>query len=73
MSLKGKKETEIEIKAPADKFYNFFKGQTYHVTKATPTNIQEICNIIVGNNLSLMIWFYEKYFFPFKELLEMIY
>ncbi|KAL5778886.1 hypothetical protein ACOSQ2_009623 [Xanthoceras sorbifolium] len=30
MSLKGKKETEIEIKAPADEFYNFFKGQTYH-------------------------------------------
>ncbi|KAH7565002.1 hypothetical protein ACOSQ2_021282 [Xanthoceras sorbifolium] len=42
MSLKGKLETQLEIKAPANKFYNFFKGQTYHVSKATPTNVQDI-------------------------------
>ncbi|KAL5756538.1 hypothetical protein ACOSP7_020980 [Xanthoceras sorbifolium] len=42
MSLKGKLETEVEIEAPADKLYNFFKGQTYHVSKATPTNVQDV-------------------------------
>ncbi|KAK3211999.1 hypothetical protein Dsin_016705 [Dipteronia sinensis] len=42
MSLKGKVESEIEIRAPAEKFYNFFKGQSHQAPTATPTNIQGI-------------------------------
>ncbi|KAM5567003.1 hypothetical protein ABKV19_015232 [Rosa sericea] len=37
MALQGKVEAEIEIKAPADKFYNIFKSQAHHVPNTSQT------------------------------------
>ncbi|KAG6714168.1 hypothetical protein I3843_05G174400 [Carya illinoinensis] len=42
MALKGKLETEIEIKSTADKFYNIFRSTTHHFPKATPNIIQAV-------------------------------
>ncbi|XP_041009777.1 MLP-like protein 28 [Juglans microcarpa x Juglans regia] len=42
MALKGKLETEIEIKSAADKYYNIFRSTTHHFPKATPNIIQAV-------------------------------
>ncbi|CAE5963725.1 unnamed protein product [Arabidopsis arenosa] len=39
-SLVGKLETDVEIKASADKFHHMFAGKPHHVSKASPGNIQ---------------------------------
>ncbi|XP_059446623.1 MLP-like protein 43 [Corylus avellana] len=41
-SLKGKLETEIEIKADPQKFYEIFKKQAHQVPNATPDHIQAV-------------------------------
>ncbi|KAL0656638.1 hypothetical protein Bca4012_077222 [Brassica carinata] len=38
-SLLGELEVEVEIKAPAAKFYHMYAGRP-HVSKATPRNVQ---------------------------------
>ncbi|ONI31737.1 hypothetical protein PRUPE_1G327400 [Prunus persica] len=40
--LKGKVETEIEIKAPAEKFYNIFNSRAHHVPNISPGSIQGV-------------------------------
>ncbi|PQQ20835.1 MLP-like protein 28 [Prunus yedoensis var. nudiflora] len=40
--LKGKVETEIEIKAPAEKFYNIFKSRAHHVPNISSGSIQGV-------------------------------
>ncbi|KAG2708412.1 hypothetical protein I3843_05G174100 [Carya illinoinensis] len=42
MALKGKMETEIEIKAAADKYYSIFKTSAHQVPTATPDIIQGV-------------------------------
>ncbi|KAB1205745.1 MLP-like protein 43 [Morella rubra] len=42
MALKGKVETEFEIKVSADKFYNVFRSQAHQVPNATPDIIQGV-------------------------------
>lgn len=42
MALQGKVETEFEIKASADQFYNVFRSQAHQVPNATPDHIQGI-------------------------------
>lgn len=37
MVLQGKVEADIEISAPADKFYNLFKSEAHHVPKTSQT------------------------------------
>lgn len=38
-SLLGELEVEVEIKAPAAKFYHMYAGRPHHVAKATPRNV----------------------------------
>lgn len=40
--LKGKVETEIEIKAPAEKFYNIFRSRAHHVPNISSGSIQRV-------------------------------
>lgn len=40
--LQGKVETEIEINAPGEKFYNIFKSQAHHVPKTSSGSIQGV-------------------------------
>ncbi|CAA7022435.1 unnamed protein product [Microthlaspi erraticum] len=47
-SLVGKLETEVEIKASAEKFHHMFTGKPHHVSKATPGNIQG-CDLHEGD------------------------
>jgi hypothetical protein len=42
MALEGKLETEIELKADAQKFYEIFKKQGHQVPNATPDHIQAV-------------------------------
>jgi hypothetical protein len=42
MALKGKLETEIELKADAQKFYEVFKKQAHQVPNAAPDHIQAV-------------------------------
>ncbi|KAJ7942977.1 MLP-like protein 28 [Quillaja saponaria] len=42
MALQGKVETEVEIKVPADKFYNIWSKQAHHASTASPNNIQTV-------------------------------
>ncbi|GLT54257.1 hypothetical protein SLA2020_274690 [Shorea laevis] len=42
MALKGKLETEIEIKADPQKFYDIFKKQAHQIPNATPDHIQGV-------------------------------
>ncbi|KAL1192344.1 MLP-like protein 31 [Cardamine amara subsp. amara] len=59
-SLTGELEVEVEIKAPAEKFYEIYAGRPHHVAKATPRNVQA-CDLhdgdwgIVG---SVIVWNY---------------
>ncbi|CAN8291855.1 unnamed protein product [Cochlearia groenlandica] len=39
-SLLGELEVEVEIKAPAAKFYHMYAGRPHHVARATPRNVQ---------------------------------
>ncbi|CAA7059388.1 unnamed protein product [Microthlaspi erraticum] len=39
-SLLGQLEVEVEIKAPAAKFYHMYAGRPHQVAKATPRNVQ---------------------------------
>ncbi|CAL9240213.1 unnamed protein product [Arabidopsis halleri] len=47
-SLVGKLETDVEIKASADKFHHMFAGKPHHVSKASPGNIQS-CDLHEGD------------------------
>ena len=47
-SLVGKLETDVEIKASADKFHHMFAGKPHHVSKASPGNIQG-CDLHEGD------------------------
>ncbi|KAL5761021.1 hypothetical protein ACOSP7_019525 [Xanthoceras sorbifolium] len=40
MSLTGQLETDIEIKAPADKFHDVFSCRPHHMSNVTPEHIQ---------------------------------
>ena len=42
MALNGKLETEIEIKAPADKFYNIFRSQMHLLPNVSSDKIQGV-------------------------------
>ncbi|KAJ4709981.1 MLP-like protein 28 [Melia azedarach] len=42
MALAGKIEKQIEINAPAEKFYHLFKKECYHISTASPANIQAV-------------------------------
>ncbi|XP_023551289.1 MLP-like protein 329 [Cucurbita pepo subsp. pepo] len=42
MSLVGKLVSELEINAPAEKYYKVFKDQCFHVPKITPKIIQHV-------------------------------
>ncbi|KAL5827998.1 hypothetical protein ACOSQ3_019830 [Xanthoceras sorbifolium] len=42
MALSGKMEADIEIKAPAEKYYNIFKAQSHHVPNIASTNVQGV-------------------------------
>ncbi|CAA7022443.1 unnamed protein product [Microthlaspi erraticum] len=46
-SLVGKLETEVEIKASAEKFHHMFTARPHHVSKATPGKIQA-CDLHEG-------------------------
>jgi hypothetical protein len=47
-SLVGKLETDVEIKASAEKFHHMFAGKPHHVSKASPGNIQG-CDLHEGD------------------------
>lgn len=40
--LKGRIETEIEIKGTADQFYNTFKSTPHHIPKITGNNVHGV-------------------------------
>ncbi|XP_041013679.1 MLP-like protein 28 [Juglans microcarpa x Juglans regia] len=40
MSLSGKVEGEVEIKAPAEKFREIFSGRPHHISNVSPGKIQ---------------------------------
>ncbi|KAJ7967037.1 MLP-like protein 28, partial [Quillaja saponaria] len=40
--VKEKVETVVEIKVPADKFYNIWSKQAHHVPTASPNNIEAV-------------------------------
>ncbi|KAL3751227.1 MLP-like protein 31 [Eucalyptus grandis] len=42
MSLEGKLEVEIDIQSSADKFYNLFKSQIYHLPTISSDIIQKV-------------------------------
>ncbi|CAA7022442.1 unnamed protein product [Microthlaspi erraticum] len=41
-SLVGKLESDVEIKASAEKFHHMFTARPHHVSKATPGNVQGV-------------------------------
>ncbi|XP_023643369.1 MLP-like protein 34 isoform X2 [Capsella rubella] len=47
-SLLGKLETDLEIKASAEKFHHMWSGKPHHVSKASPGNIQG-CDLHEGD------------------------
>ncbi|VVA94863.1 unnamed protein product [Arabis nemorensis] len=59
-SLVGKLETEVEIKASAEKFHHMIAGRPHHVSKATPGKIQgcELHEGDWGKVGSIVIWNY---------------
>lgn len=40
--LKGKLDTEVELKSSAHEFFNFWRGQVHQTPNHTPANVQEI-------------------------------
>ena len=42
MGLTGQLEKEIEIKTPAEKFYNIFKSQCHHMPNLTTDKIHTV-------------------------------
>lgn len=42
-SLQGEVEADIEIKAPATKFFHMFAVRPQDVSKASPENVQACC------------------------------
>lgn len=42
MALVGKMETEVEIKSPADKFYNTFSSKAHTVPNMSPGNLHGV-------------------------------
>ncbi|KAL5763251.1 hypothetical protein ACOSP7_019515 [Xanthoceras sorbifolium] len=42
MSLIGQLETDVEIKAPADKFHDVFSCRPHHISNVTPEKIQGV-------------------------------
>lgn len=46
-SLQGEVEADIEIKAPATKFYHMFAVRPQDVSKASPENVQR-CSVQEG-------------------------
>lgn len=42
MSLAGKLVSQIEIKAPAEKYYQIFKDKCFHVPNISPKFIQQV-------------------------------
>ncbi|XP_010533357.1 PREDICTED: MLP-like protein 31 [Tarenaya hassleriana] len=47
-TMRWKVETEVEIKASAEKFHEMFAGRPHHVSKATPHHIQS-CDLHEGD------------------------
>lgn len=59
-SLQGEIEADIEIKAPATKFYHMFAVRPQDVSKATPENVQR-CDVNEGETGrvgTLLTWNY---------------
>ncbi|CAN6873508.1 unnamed protein product [Brassica oleracea] len=59
-SLVGEVEVEVEIKAPAEKFYEMYTGKAHHVAENTPQNVQA-CDLHDGDwgTLdSVIVWNY---------------
>lgn len=40
MTVFGKVEADVEIKAPAETFYEVFSGRPHHIANITPEKIQ---------------------------------
>lgn len=40
MTIFGKVEADVEIKAPAETFYEVFSGRPHHISNITPEKIQ---------------------------------
>ncbi|CAL5206659.1 unnamed protein product [Lathyrus oleraceus] len=59
MALSGKVEIEIEIQAPADKFYNIFRKQLEHVPNISPEIHENKVHEGDGENVgSIKYWEY---------------
>ena len=62
MSLIGKLVSELEINAPAEKFYKIFKHQCFHVPNITPKFIQQVeihdANWDDHDHGSIKTWYY---------------
>ncbi|KAJ7942982.1 MLP-like protein 28 [Quillaja saponaria] len=72
MALQGKVETEVEIKVPADKFYNIWSKQAHHVSTASPNNIQAV-HVHEGDwetEGSIKVWKYNLGFIKEKVFLN---
>ena len=59
-SLVGEVEVEVEIKAPAEKFYEMYTGKAHHVAEATPQNVQawDLHDGDWGTLDSVIVWNY---------------
>lgn len=59
-SLQGEIEADIEIKAPATKFYHIFAVRPQDVSKASPENVQgcEVREGEMGRVGTLLSWNY---------------
>ncbi|KAK3421526.1 hypothetical protein EUGRSUZ_G02173 [Eucalyptus grandis] len=61
-NLKGKLETEVELKAPADKFFKIWRSETHKLPTATSKNIQGV-KVHEGDwdqHGAIKIWNYTK-------------
>ncbi|KDP44595.1 hypothetical protein JCGZ_22177 [Jatropha curcas] len=60
MSLTGKLEADVEIKASADKFHDVFGSRPHHLKHATPHNVQgcELHDGEFGKEGSVVCWNY---------------
>lgn len=66
MSLYGKLEADVEIKAPANKFHEVFCSRPHHISTMSPDKIQA-CNLHegdLGKEGSVIGWNYVHGIYP---------
>ncbi|KAL1218291.1 MLP-like protein 28 [Cardamine amara subsp. amara] len=76
LSLAGQVEVEVEIKAPAEKFYEMYTGKAQHCVEATPSNVQA-CDLHEGEwgtVGSVIVWnyFHDGKAKVAKEIVEVV-